>query len=115
VDTYDGGNRSLGDTGFIYAFPKVAFAPGTLKAVATKGGRVVAQQELPTAGAPAAIRLTLTVHGPQGLQADGSDVALVDFRGRGRAGPPLPDRRGAGGLCRDRARPSGAGASTPRS
>jgi beta-galactosidase len=78
VDTYDGGNRSLGDTGFIYAFPKVAFAPGTLKAVATKGGRVVAQQELPTAGAPAAIRLTPRT-GPQGLQADGSDVALIDF------------------------------------
>jgi beta-galactosidase len=78
VDTYNGGNRSQGDTGFIYGFPNVAFAPGTLKAVATKGGQVVAQQELQTAGDPAAIKLTLHT-GPNGLQADGSDVALVDF------------------------------------
>ncbi len=65
-------------TGFVYAFPEVAFAPGTLKAVATKGGKVVAQQEIQTAGEPAAIKLTLHT-GPKGLQADGSDVALIDF------------------------------------
>jgi beta-galactosidase len=46
--------------------------------VATKGGKVVAQQELQTAGDPKAIKLTLHT-GPQGLQADGSDVALIDF------------------------------------
>ncbi len=78
VDTFNGGNRDQGDTGFVYAFPNVAFAPGSLKAVATKGGQIVAQQELQTAGAPAAIRLTPHT-GPQGLQADGSDVALIDF------------------------------------
>jgi beta-galactosidase len=66
------------DTGCVYAFPHVAFAPGTLKAVATKDGKVVAQQELQTAGEPKAIKLTLHT-GPKGLQADGSDVALVDF------------------------------------
>jgi len=66
------------DTGFIYAFPEVAFVPGTLKAVATQGGRVVAQEELQTAAQPAAIRLTVHT-GPAGLQADGSDVVLVDF------------------------------------
>ena len=84
VDTY--GGRTMGsdemaagiDTGYIYAFPDVAFAPGSLKAVATKGGKVVAQQELQTAGEPAAIKLTLHT-GPKGLQADGSDVALIDF------------------------------------
>ena len=75
--------RSLGvnqtpQSGYIYAFPGVAFEPGLLKAVATQGGRVVAQQELPTAGAPAALKLTLHT-GPAGLQADGSDVALIDF------------------------------------
>ena len=37
-------------SGFIYAFPEVAFAPGTLKAVASEGGKVVAQQEIETAG-----------------------------------------------------------------
>jgi beta-galactosidase len=78
VDTFNGGNRNQGDTGFIYAFTNVAFAPGSLKAVATQGGKVVAQHELQTAGDPAAIKLTLHT-GPKGLQADGSDVALIDF------------------------------------
>ncbi|HEY2827215.1 MAG TPA: DUF4982 domain-containing protein, partial [Pirellulales bacterium] len=66
------------DTGFIYAFENVVFAPGTIKAVATKDGKVIAQQELQTAGEAKAIKLTLHT-GPQGLHADGSDVALVDF------------------------------------
>jgi beta-galactosidase len=66
------------DTGCVYAFPDVVFAPGTLKAVATKAGQIVAQEELQTAGAPAAIKLTPHT-GPQGLRADGSDVALIDF------------------------------------
>ncbi len=64
--------------GFIYAFPDVPFIPGTIRAVATKAGKVVAQQEIQTAGEPKAIRLTPHT-GPQGLQADGSDVALIDF------------------------------------
>ena len=84
VDTF--GGRTMGsdemaaglDTGYIYAFPDVTFAPGSLKAVATKDGKIVAQQELQTAGDPAAIKLTLHT-GPRGLRADGSDVALVDF------------------------------------
>ena len=66
------------DSGYVYAFPDVAFAPGTLKAVATKSGKVVAQEELKTAGAPSAIKLTVHT-GPKGLQADGADVALIDF------------------------------------
>jgi beta-galactosidase len=65
-------------TGYVYAFANVSFAPGTLKAIATKGGKVVAQQEIQTAGEPKAIKLTLHT-GPKGLQADGSDVALIDF------------------------------------
>jgi len=65
------------DTGCIYAFPKISFAPGTLKAVATREGKVVAQEELQTAGEPRAIRLTAHT-GPEGLQADGCDVALID-------------------------------------
>jgi beta-galactosidase len=64
--------------GYAYAFPQVAFAPGVIKAVASKGGQPVAQQEIQTAGDPAAIKLTLYT-GPKGLQAIGSDVALIDF------------------------------------
>ena len=76
TDSFNG--MDLGDTGFVYAFPDVAFAPGTLKAVATQGGKVMAQEQLKTAGPAAALRLTPHL-GPRGLLADGSDVALVDF------------------------------------
>lgn len=76
TDPFDGHN--MGYTGFAYAFPDITFAPGTLKAVASKDGKVVAQQEIKTAGAPDAIKLTVHT-GPKGLQADGGDVALVDF------------------------------------
>jgi beta-galactosidase len=66
------------ENGYLYAFPNIAFAPGTIKAVGYKGGVAVAQHELKTAGAPAAIKLTLHT-APGGLRADGQDVALIDF------------------------------------
>jgi beta-galactosidase len=66
------------DTGFIYAFPNIAFAPGTLKAVATKGRPGRRATGTQTAGEPKAIKLTVHT-GPRALQADGSDVALIDF------------------------------------
>ena len=81
------------DTGYIYAFPNVAFAPGTLKAVATKGGRVVVQEELKTIGEPKALRLTVHA-GPNGLQADGSDVVLVDFEAVDAQGNRCPTDEG---------------------
>jgi beta-galactosidase len=52
--------------------------PGAIKAVGYKGGAAVTQHELKTAGAPAAIKLTLHT-APGGLRADGEDVALIDF------------------------------------
>jgi beta-galactosidase len=66
------------ENGYLYAFPNIAFTPGTIKAVGYKGGAAVAQHELKTAGAPAAIKLTLHT-APGGLHADGEDVALIDF------------------------------------
>ena len=66
------------ENGYLYAFPNIAFTPGAVKAVGYKGGVAVAQHELKTAGAPAAIKLTLHT-GPGGLRADGEDVALIDF------------------------------------
>jgi hypothetical protein len=63
---------------FLFTFPHVAFAPGTLEAIAyDDAGHLVASTKLHTAGAPAAIRLTPHT-GPGGLHADGSDLALVD-------------------------------------
>jgi beta-galactosidase len=55
----------------------VAWEPGEIKAVAFNGGKPVAAQTKRTAGAPAALKLT-AITGPDGLRADGSDVALVD-------------------------------------
>jgi len=66
------------ENGYLYAFPNIAFAPGAIKAVGYKGGVAVTQHELKTAGAPAAIKLTLHT-APGGLRADGEDVALIDF------------------------------------
>ncbi len=76
-------------SGYIYSFPNVAFAPGTLKAVATKAGQVVAQHELKTAGAPASLKLTVNT-GPKGLLADGADVALITFEILDAAGQRCP-------------------------
>ena len=70
--------NSKPENGWIFSFPEVEFAPGSLKAVGINGSRIVAHQEVTTAGPPAAIKLTPIV-GPKGFQADGEDVALIDF------------------------------------
>ena len=98
VDTYEkapGAELPAGvNTGYIYAFPDVVFVPGIIKAVATRNGKTVTQQEIETAGEPKSIKLT--VHsGPEGLQADGSDVAFIDFEvvdAKGRRCPTDEDR-----------------------
>jgi beta-galactosidase len=77
VNGKSAGVNTKPDSGWIFSFPAVEFAPGSLKAVGSNGGKAAAQQELVTVGAPAAIRLTLIV-GPKGLQADGGDVAMFD-------------------------------------
>jgi beta-galactosidase len=64
--------------GYLYAFPNIALSPGAIKAVGYKAGVAVTQQELKTAGAPAAIKLTLHT-APGGMHADGEDAALIDF------------------------------------
>ena len=63
--------------GFIFAFPRIKFVPGTLQAVGIKDGQPVCSYELTSAGPPVAIKLT-PILGPGGLQADGADVALFD-------------------------------------
>jgi beta-galactosidase len=74
--------KSLGvskaaENGYVYSFANVGFVPGTLKAVGTLHGKPVAEQTLTTAGAAARIKLT-PITGPDGLQADGEDVVLID-------------------------------------
>jgi len=63
--------------GYIFAFPNVKFAPGTLKAVGKAGDKIVAQEQIETAGDAKALKLTPHL-GPDGLLANGSDVAFFD-------------------------------------
>jgi beta-galactosidase len=62
----------------------VPYAPGTLRAVARKGGKVIAEDRVETTSAPA--RIQLQVDRPS-IRADGQDLAfvtvrIVDARGR---------------------------------
>lgn len=62
---------------FVFRFDNVAFEPGELRAIGLdKDGRKVCQDVRSTAGAPAALKLTVQTH-PKGLQGDGADLALV--------------------------------------
>jgi beta-galactosidase len=77
------------ESGYIFAFPDVRFEPGTIKAVGYNRGESAAEDSIKTAGRAA--RIKLTVHtGPNGLQADGSDVALIDFEVVDSAGIRCP-------------------------
>ena len=77
VDPYNGQNKNLGNTGYLYAFPAIHFEPGQIKAVGKVGDKIVAQDELQTAGPPKKLRLTPHLS-PNGFLADGSDVAFFD-------------------------------------
>jgi beta-galactosidase len=74
---------------YLFTFPKVAWEAGEIKAVASAGGRSVATQMKRTIGAPAALRLT-PITGPDGLRADGSDVALIDIEAIDAQGERCP-------------------------
>jgi beta-galactosidase len=63
--------------GFVFAFPDIAWQPGTLKAIGSSDGSEVCEHELTTAGPAKRIKLTPIV-GPGGWQASGQDVALID-------------------------------------
>ncbi|MGA8939084.1 MAG: sugar-binding domain-containing protein [Acidobacteriaceae bacterium] len=71
------GINATPETGYVFSFPGIEFAPGSLRAVGHNGDEIVAEQTLTTAGAPARIKLS-AITGPQGLKADGQDVALID-------------------------------------
>lgn len=53
---------------------RVTFEPGTVKAVSRKDGKVVAEQEIHTAGEPAQVRLTPD---HASIHADGRDLSFV--------------------------------------
>jgi len=74
---------------FLFSFPDVDFAPGEIKAVAYLNGKPVTTQVIRTVGAPVALRMTPLV-GPGGLQADGSDIALIDVEAVDAKGERCP-------------------------
>ena len=61
---------------YVWAFPNVAFQPGTIKAVGTSGGTTVTDQKI-TTGPVAGLKLT-PQYGPKGWFADGADIVMVD-------------------------------------
>ena len=71
---------------WLFTFDSVRYEPGTLTAVGYEGGRETSRHTIETAGEPARLVLTAIVN-PEGMKADGSDLALVqvevvDSRGR---------------------------------
>lgn len=79
---------------FLFSFEPVAWQPGELKAVGyDANGKQVCEQVLRTAGAPAALKLSATT-APNGLKADGADLALVQVEvvdAKGRRNPVALD------------------------
>jgi beta-galactosidase len=73
----------------LFTFADLDFAPGELKAVASRAGRVIATETKHTVGAPVALKLT-PVTGPGGLVADGADVALFDVEAVDAKGDRCP-------------------------
>lgn len=74
--------QSLGfgqkEHGFLFTFDDVKWEPGKLKAITyNEDGEKVDTTSLQTAGKPARIKLTLRT-GPNGVEANGTDLALVD-------------------------------------
>ncbi|SDL41265.1 Beta-galactosidase/beta-glucuronidase [Pedobacter sp. ok626] len=75
-------NKSLGygelTEGFLFTFKNIRWKPGILKAISySSDGKKLAETELKTAGAPAALRLT-AITNPTGFKADGADVVLAE-------------------------------------
>ncbi|HEU5396275.1 MAG TPA: DUF4982 domain-containing protein, partial [Verrucomicrobiae bacterium] len=74
---------------YLFTFTNVAFQPGEIKAIAYNGSAAVATNALRTAGPAVALKLT-AITGPDGLQADGSDVALIDVEAVDAQGERCP-------------------------
>ena len=86
--------RSLGkgrrDYHYLHTFDSVRYEPGTLEAVGSDGSRY----QLQTAGTPFQLKLT-TIENPEGMKADGADLALIQVEVLDRDGRrcPLDDRK----------------------
>jgi hypothetical protein len=75
---------------YLFTFDNIAFKTGKLEAVGSDGSRY----EIETAGEPYQLKLSAIVN-PQGMKADGADMALVEVEVQDKAGRrcPLDDRK----------------------
>ncbi len=74
---------------YLFTFKDVVFAPGEIKAVASRAGQVLATQTKRTAGPAVALRVTPLTN-PAGLRADGADIALFDVEAIDAKGERCP-------------------------
>jgi beta-galactosidase len=74
---------------YLFAFSNMVWNPGEIEAIGYDDDVAVATNAIRTAGAPAALRLTVT-SGPGGLSANGSDVALIDVEAVDAEGERCP-------------------------
>lgn len=86
--------KSLGkgekSDGFLFTFKGVAYAPGTLTAIARDAkGKEVSRDERVTTGPAVALKLTPRT-GPGGWKADAADIALVDVEAVDSEGRRVP-------------------------
>ena len=70
---------------YLHTFDSVPFEPGTLEAVGSDGSRY----QLETAGQPYSLKLT-TIENPEGMKADGADMALIQVEVVDRQGRRCP-------------------------
>jgi beta-galactosidase len=77
-----------GSTGKLHLTWAVPFQPGTITAVATSGGRVVARDEIRTAGTPHALSLTPD---QQVIAAGGTSLSFVAVEVADQAGVLVPE------------------------
>ena len=75
---------------YLFTFDQVKYEPGTLEAVGSDGSRY----QLETTGEPYQIKLT-TMKNPEGMKADGADMALIQVEVLDKQGRrcPLDDRQ----------------------
>jgi beta-galactosidase len=84
------GKSSTPTDHYLFSFPNVSWASGTVRAVGyDASGKQVASHELETVGAATSLKLTATTS-PNGLQADGADVVMIDFEVVDAAGQRVP-------------------------
>lgn len=75
-------NASMGfgtkSEGFLFTFKNISWKPGTIRAIGYDiSGKQICTTKIITVGKPSALRLTTIIH-PNGVQANGHDLALIE-------------------------------------